>query len=152
MTRLPPPLLVGALLAACTLGPPRPVAVDTAHDACAHCRMAVSAVDTAAQLVAPGEEPRFFDDHGCLRGYLRERPAAAGREAVAYVADHRTRAWVPAATAVYTEVPGLATPMGSHLVAHADEASRAADPAVAGAPPLTAAEVFGPGGLPGGAS
>ncbi len=37
--------------------------------------MAVSSARFASQIVAPGEEPRFFDDLGCLAAYLREHPA-----------------------------------------------------------------------------
>jgi copper chaperone NosL len=110
--------------------------------------MAVSDPRFAAQLVAPSEEPRFFDDVGCLRDYLaanRSRPA----HLVAYVADHRTKAWVSAARAVYARVGGLETPMGSHLIAHADAASRDADPDAKGGVPLSAADVFG-ASLPGG--
>jgi len=54
-------------LTACTRGPAHPGTLDTRNDACAHCRMAVSDPRFAAQLAAPGEEPRFFDDLGCLR-------------------------------------------------------------------------------------
>ena len=40
------------------------------QDACAHCRMVIVSQATAAQIAAPGEEPRFFDEIGCLRDYL----------------------------------------------------------------------------------
>jgi copper chaperone NosL len=111
--------------------------------------MAVSDARFAAQLVAPREEPRFFDDLGCLRDFLASSRAPRG--AVAWVADHRTGAWVRAASAAYARVPGLATPMGSQLVAHQDAASRAADRAAAGGTPLDARAVFGappPDGAP----
>jgi copper chaperone NosL len=110
--------------------------------------MAISDARLAAQIVAPAEEPRFFDDIGCLRSHLREHPAASG--AVAYVADHRTKAWVPAAEAVYTKVPDLETPMASHIVAHADPASRDQDPDVKGGESVPLTDLFGPGGPPGG--
>ena len=119
MTR---PLAAALALAACTSGPPPPAALDTRTEACRSCRMAISEARFAGQIVAPAEEPRFFDDLGCLRDHL----ASAGARpsgSVAYVADHLTRAWVRADRAVYTRVPGLETPMGSHLVAHADPAS-----------------------------
>jgi copper chaperone NosL len=144
------PLLAVLSVAGCDRGPPRPAPLDTRNEACAHCRMAVSDARFAAQLVAPREEPRFFDDLGCLRDFLAAHPARPAGE-VAYVADHRTKAWVAARAAVYARVPGLATPMGSHLVAYADAASRAADPAAASGAPLAAADVFGPAGPPGGA-
>ena len=66
--------------------------------------MAVSSAVFASQLVAPGELPRFFDDLGCLADYLKAGKAPAG--ATAFVADHRTKAWVRADRAVYTRVPG----------------------------------------------
>jgi copper chaperone NosL len=111
--------------------------------------MAVSDPRYAAQIAAPGEEALFFDDVGCLRDRLREG-GDLPPGAVAYVADHRTRAWVRAGGAVYTRVGSLQTPMGSHLVAHADAASREADRDTAGGTPLSAEDVFGPGGPPGG--
>ena len=134
---------------ACTRGPAQPAAVDTRNDTCASCRMAVSDVRFAAQLVAPGEEPRFFDDVGCLRDYLRRGPALRSG-AVAFVADHRTREWHRAASAVFTRKDALETPMASHLIAHGSVASRDADPAAAAGPPVSAAELFGPAGPPDG--
>ncbi|ABC82168.1 nitrous oxide reductase accessory protein NosL [Anaeromyxobacter dehalogenans] len=136
-----------ACAAACRRGPPAPAQLDPRNDACAFCRMAVSDPQFAAQLVAPNEEPRFFDDLGCLRDYLREHPPVP-RGAVAYVADHRTSAWVRAEAATYSRVPGLRTPMGSELIAHADAASRDADPVASGAVPVPAAELLGPGSAP----
>ncbi len=117
--------LVG-LLGGCASGPPAPVAIDTAADVCAHCRMTIVSTSTAAQIVAPGEEAVLFDDLGCLRDYA----AGAGRapEAMAFVADHRTGEWVDARTAVFTKT-SLDTPMGSGLVAHATGASRDLDAA-----------------------
>lgn len=137
-----------ALLAGCASGPPAPAELDTRTEACRSCRMAVSEARFAAQIVAPAEEPRFFDDLGCLRDFLRAGGVPAG--SAAYVADHRTREWVDAARAVYTRVPGLPTPMGSHLVAHADATSRDADPLARGGSALGAADVFGDGLPPGG--
>ncbi len=136
-------------LAACTRGPARPALVDTRNDVCASCRMAVSDARFAAQLAAPGEEPRFFDDLGCLRDHLGKKPPLP-RGTVAFVADHRTREWVRASQAVLTRRDSLETPMGSHLIAHASIASRDADPAAAGGTPLSVGELFGPAGPPDG--
>jgi len=130
-----------AVTAGCRPGPPEPAALVPGEESCASCRMTVSEPRFASQVVAPGEEPRFFDDHGCLRDFLRAGRAPRG--SAAFVADHRGREWVAAGRAVYTRVPGLHTPMGSGLVAHADAASRAADPVAAPGTPLGAADVFG---------
>jgi copper chaperone NosL len=111
--------------------------------------MAISDVRSAGQLVAPSEEPRFFDDIGCLGRYVAASRALP-KGAVAYVADRRTRTWVRAAAAIYTSVASLETPMGSHLMPHSEAASRDADPDAKGGMPRTLADVFGPGGAPGG--
>jgi copper chaperone NosL len=136
-------------LIGCSQGPtpPAPLASDT--ESCRHCRMLVSQVGVAAQLVAPGEEPLFFDDIGCLRDFLRDAKELP-RGTIAYVADHRSQDWVAAAAAIYSRVDGLETPMGSHLIAHADRSSLAADRAARGAATLTPKEVFGPAGPPAG--
>jgi len=136
-------------LLGCARGPAQPGSLDTRNDACAHCRMAVSDARFAAQLAAPGEEPRFFDDLGCLRDHLATRPRLP-RGTVAFVADHRTREWVRAARALFTRRESLATPMSSHLVAHASAASRDGDPAAAGGTPVALGELFGPEGPPDG--
>ncbi len=133
--------------AACSRGPTPPVALDTRNDRCGWCRMAVSDARFAAQLVSPSEEPRVFDDIGCLATFLKSGGAPA-REQLAYVADHRTKAWVRASAAVYTKKPGLATPMTSGFVAHADAASRDADADAAGGAPIPMRDVFGPNGVP----
>jgi copper chaperone NosL len=123
----------------------QPAAVDTRNDACAHCRMMVSDVRFAGQIVAPGEEPRFFDDIGCLRDFLKASTVPRG--ATAYVADHRTKKWVIAARAVYVRNDQVETPMGSHLLAYEDAASRDADADSRGTP-VEVAAIFGPGGPP----
>lgn len=139
--------LVSAVIAtACGGGAPEPAPLDTRNEQCASCRMAVSSARFASQLVAPGELPRFFDDLGCLADFLKAGKAPA--EAVAFVADHRTKAWVRADRAVYTRVPGLETPMGSHVIAHADAASRDGDADARAGTPVTPSELFGPAGPP----
>jgi copper chaperone NosL len=110
--------------------------------------MAVSDPRVAAQVVAPGEEPDFYDDIGCLARDLAKRTLSP--DAVVFVADHRTGEWVGAGGAVYVRVPGLATPMGSGIVAHASAASRDGDAAARAGQSLTLQDVFGPAGLPGG--
>jgi copper chaperone NosL len=141
MTRLAAITVALAAIAACRSGPPAPAELVPGNEFCASCRMTVSERRFASQIVAPGEEPLFFDDHGCLRDFLRARPAPAG--GAAFVADHRTLQWVEAAHAVYTRVPGVRTPMASSLIAHADDASRRADSAASRGTPLSAADVFG---------
>jgi len=141
-------VIAASALLSCS-GAPKPVAVSDS-DACAFCRMAVSDKHFAAELVAPGEEPRIYDDIGCLVSDLVQHPAPG--EAVAFVADHRTGDWIAAPDAIYTRVPELSTPMGSHIIAHMSPASRDADAAARSGVPLSSTDVFGPAGPPGASS
>jgi len=141
-------VLAGLLSWRCAGPEALPARLDAKNDTCAACRMPVSDPKLAAELVAPGEEPLFFDDVGCLRDYLAGHPAPRG--ATAYVADHRTGAFVRAGRALYSRCPSVETPMASHLVAHADTASRDADPAARAGTRLAPRDVFGPAGPPGG--
>ena len=131
-------LLAG--LAACRATPPTPAALDTRNDACGMCRMLVSDARFAGQIVAPGELPVFFDDIGCLAQYLREH-AALPDGAVAFVADHSTKDWTRASTAVFTKLASIETPMGSHVIAHASTSSRDADPDARGGVDMPRASV-----------
>ena len=127
--RLPALASLALLGTACAGGANGPVAIDLGRDACSHCRMAIVSTTTAAEIVAPGEEPRLFDDVGCLRDFVAAAPPAP--DAVVFVADHRTGSWVEARRAVFTKT-SLQTPMGSGLIAHADVESRDRDPAARG--------------------
>jgi copper chaperone NosL len=132
---------IAALAAApaCGAGLPPPAGWVSGAYQCQFCRMTVVDRTFASQIAVPHDEARFFDDLGCLANYLAKMPAIPPGAAL-YVADHRTGDWVAAAEAVFTRVPTLTAPMGSHHVAHASEASRAADPAAAGGTPLALEE------------
>ena len=123
-------VLICILSAACS-GGVTPAVLDTHNDQCGTCRMVVSAHTTASQVVASNQEPKFFDDLGCLDQFLAVSPLA--RDARIFVADHRTGEWVAAESAVFTRMPASAGAMGSLFVAHISTASRDADRGVTGA-------------------
>ena len=137
--------VLAALLACCSSSLPSPAILD-ANETCGWCRMSISDPRLSGQIVAPSEEPRFFDDISCLANFASSKSLPRG--SVAFVADHRTKGWVRADAALYTLVPWLATPMASHVIAHASEASRDSDPDARGGTPRTSTEVFGPSGPP----
>jgi copper chaperone NosL len=139
-SRLATVLLI-AIGVACRTSVPQPEPLDTKNDLCSSCRMTVSDRSLAAQLIVPGDEPRFFDDLGCLSQYLAAHPAPRG--AVVFVADHRTGEWTPAARAVFSRLARRSTPMASGLIAHASAASRDGDPAAAGSALVPSADVIG---------
>ena len=141
----------GAVLlvaAGCASGPPPPAALDVVNERCRFCRMAVSDQRFAAQLVAAHEEPMFFDDLGCLRAFLEGKPALPS-STLTYVSDHRTKVWLRAEDALYTRNDAIATPMGSHVIAHASAASRDADPDARDGRPVALSEMFPAGPPPG---
>ena len=128
-----------------------PAALDPANTACASCRMNVSDVHFAAQIVAPGVDPVFFDDLICLRNYLDQPGLQLPNGAVAFVADHRTGEWVRAAEAVFMRPATIETPMRGGFIAHTSEDSRRQDAATAAGNRATVQDVFGPSGPPNGA-
>lgn len=109
-------VVLAAALCACSCGgaPPRPETIRPGEDACAQCRMTILSLETAAQIVAPGAEPVFFDDLRCLTDY-RARTLLTG-DAVVFVADHATGEWIDERDAVITRAHEQ-TPMGSGLIA-----------------------------------
>jgi copper chaperone NosL len=137
-------LLVAIALMACGAGPPPPAALDVNQVTCASCRMIVSDHRFASQLASRREEPRFFDDLGCLASFI-EGSGGIPPGSVIYVADHRTNRWVALDTAVLTHVDAIAAPMGSHVIAHESPASRDADPAAAHGRSVDRREITGEG-------
>ena len=138
-----------ASAAGCAAGTPVPAALDTQNEHCRSCRMVVSDAAFASQIVAPGEEPLFFDDLGCLRSFLEGSPAIAAGS-LTFVADHRTKEWVRADRAVFVDAIKARAPMGSSILSYASPASRDADPDAAGGKTLTRDAVFGASRVPGG--
>ena len=143
------PLLLCLTLVSCD-GEPHPEELVKGQDMCATCRMPVSDGRFAAQITAPGELPRFFDDPGCFAEFIKTGEVKE-KGAIAWAADHRTGTWVRADRAVYTRVPNLTTPMNYGLVAHESAASRDSDPDAKGGQPVSLQEIFGPKGPPTGA-
>jgi len=90
--------------------------------------MGVTDARFASQVVVAGDEPRFFDDLGCLTRYLADPVNANPTNAAVFVADHRTTRWVRADQAIFTRVDALQAAMGSHIIAHESTMSRDADP------------------------
>lgn len=118
-------LLAVTLVIACAAGELQPAKPD-ASTSCAACRMMVSDLRFAGQLIAHGEEPRFFDDIGCMRNYLEDHRSDA--EWRGFVTDYRTHQWTAIERANFWKCKSIETPMASHIVA---SASKPADDCVA---------------------
>lgn len=110
-------IILTVIVMACSQGPPAPAPLDThGAESCRWCRMVIADRRFAAQIVASGYDPLFFDDIGCMANYLR-KGVNVPPKFVAYVADYRQDAWVPADEALYFRCPSFATPMNSELIA-----------------------------------
>jgi copper chaperone NosL len=100
---------------------PEPVPVD--HVECARCRMLISNAAGAAELLAAGEDTRFYDDIGCLA----QDWGAHHRSAAAFV-QLPGGGWGEARHAFYGRPLAARTAMGSGLAAFATvEQARGAD-------------------------
>ena len=91
----------------------------------------------AAQLVAAGRAAALLRRRRLPRR-LPEGGQGAGRGRRLRGRPPDARRGCAPTRAVYTRVPGLETPMGSHVIAHADAASRDQDPDARGGTPVAA--------------
>jgi hypothetical protein len=105
-------LLAGivAVAAACHERADGPLEPVWGKQPCDHCAMLLDEPRFAAQAVAKDGSRLYFDDVGCLAGWLEEHPAGAAQAWVR--AGER---WLPPAEARFTA--GEHTPMGYGFVA-----------------------------------
>lgn len=113
-------IFLTVFLAACTSGEIKPVPIEVG-DMCSFCKMAISEKQFAAEIIAEDEQVLKFDDIGCL---LRHRQAAGNqlKPAAIFVTDHDSRQWLKAEDAFFVKSKTFKTPMGSGIVAFADNA------------------------------
>ena len=120
------PLLIGlaaVLVLGCwrseTQGPPP---VRYGQDECIHCGMIITDERHAAALraVVDGQtRDLLFDDIGDMIDYERDNPSV--KSVVRYVHDFQTRQWIDVAQAKFVRDEKVHTPMGSGILAFADE-------------------------------
>ncbi len=115
-------LLLLLLAASCADELLAPAKLSPGEDSCAHCRMAVSQIEFAAQCVSAGLNPKFYDDVGCLVLDLGNLPEETSK--VLYVADFETHDWLDVNVAHFVMSKNIESPMGYGIAAFAD-ASRA---------------------------
>jgi copper chaperone NosL len=83
--------------------------------------MMISEPAHAAQAVAPNEEPRFYDDRGCLAKDAASLPA----DARLFVQLDRGAGWIDVREAFFAFPEGARTPMGYGVTAFRTEAEAA---------------------------
>lgn len=89
-------------------GPPQ---VEFGRTECSRCGMIVNEERFAAGYINEENQDVVFDDLGEFFQDIRHRQLKF------YVRDVEGGGWLPAAEAFYVRVPGLATPMGSGIIA-----------------------------------
>jgi copper chaperone NosL len=109
--------LLAAACSAKASGPPE-ILVD--RTACSHCGMLISEPVYAAAYQAHEQEPRVFDDIGCMLESLGRHTTSP---ATVWVQDVSGKGWLPGSEAIFVASPHLRTPMGGGILAYADAAA-----------------------------
>ena len=109
--------LLSAACSATAAGPPD-IVVD--RSACSHCTMFVSEPIFAAAYQAPGQEPRLFDDIGCMLDALRRETASPIH---IWVQDAAGAGWLDAHEAIFVAAEDIPTPMNGGVLAYANAAA-----------------------------
>ena len=109
-----------ALLLITACAEPRPVAIEYGVAACDQCHMTIAEPRFAGQLVTRTGKVFTFDDPGCLGAFVAAGRVPPSRVHSLWVNDFVTPdSLIDATRAVYLRVPGINTPMGSHVIATA---------------------------------
>jgi copper chaperone NosL len=136
-------LLLGLLLAAAcqqSVDTSQPPEIAYGQDVCDNCNMLISEEKFAAAYWTADSQARRFDDLGEMLSYMQSNPEEI---ASVWVHDVNSAEWLPAEDAFFVMNAGLTTPMGTGIVAVADEAeARALAYGQDGATIMTFAEVL----------
>jgi copper chaperone NosL len=114
--RLFRPVLVVIFFEGCSGNRVKPVDIFS-EDVCSSCRMAITEKRFAAELITENHEVFKFDDIGCLNRFRNSRPDVL--PVAEFYVDYHKEHWLSVRSAVLVRT-GLATPMGSGLVAFGD--------------------------------
>lgn len=88
------------------------------QDVCSNCNMIISEENYASAYWTAGGEARRFDDMGEMLAYMQSNPE---ERASTWVHDVNTAEWLQAENAWIVMNAGLMTPMGTGIVAVANE-------------------------------
>ncbi len=103
------------VLAACQAPPANPVDIREL-DTCARCKMAISDVRYAAEVIDKAGAPHKFDDIACMVGYIKSKQPRRDYRA-SYVMDYDTKQWLKTEEASFVRGDQIRTPMSGGIVA-----------------------------------
>jgi copper chaperone NosL len=126
-----------ALLLMTACAEPRSVTIEYGVAACDQCHMTIAEPRFAAQLVTRTGKVFTFDDPACLGAFVAAGRVPPSHVHSLWVNDYVTPdSLIDATRAVYLRVPGINTPMGSHVIATAPGARADSLRAALGGEPL----------------
>lgn len=106
------------LLSACEKKDPLgPQEIHWDRDQCDRCKMVISERNFVAQVINKQTQKAYkFDDIGCVPLWFKEENISWKENAIIYVADMHTKAWLDARTAQYTteNITPMAYGFGAH--------------------------------------
>lgn len=84
------------------------------HDICYLCKMAISQLNFATEIITPDGEVYKFDDIGCMIEFKKMRELPNG--SVMFVRDFYTNEWVRIENAYFVRSEKIQTPMNYFIV------------------------------------
>lgn len=105
------------LLLACRDATIQPVDL-VAEDVCAHCKMAISEKEFAAEFLNQDGDAFKFDDIGCMLDHLKAKPDT--KVAAYFFVDFETKRWVKSDAANFVKSAEITAPMGGGMIAFHD--------------------------------
>ncbi len=84
------------------------------HDVCYLCKMAISQLEFASEIVTPSGEVYKFDDIGCMIEFTNAKELPEG--SVLFVRDFYTKEWVKIEDALFVRSEKIQTPMNYFVV------------------------------------
>ena len=109
------------LMSSCVTQDPKEVHLHT--DECSYCKMVVSDMQFASQMVSKKGKPYVFDSIECMAAYSHQHPDVAVN-AKHYVPDYtRQNQWLPVENAHIYYSENIQSPMGLSLFALPDQES-----------------------------
>ncbi len=104
--------------AACREAEIKPVDI-AAEDVCTHCKMAISEKQFASELITPDGDALKFDDIGCMRDYLKEKPDT--KIAAYFFIEYDTKQWIKGTDASFAKSDQITSPMSGGIIAFQDK-------------------------------
>jgi len=110
---------IGAFLLRCG-GAKGPVPIEAGEDLCNFCRMVITDLRFAAEIIDEKGNVYKFDDIHCMIALAREKDFTPEKTRGFFVLDYQTKEWVRAEKAFFVKGQEIWTPMAGGVVAFKD--------------------------------